>query len=168
VIAEHRYLVTRVGIGYDSHRFASPGPLVLGGVSIPGDVHLAGHSDGDAIAHAVTDAILGAAGAGDIGEMFSDGDPANKGRNSIDMLGAAVARIRASGWHVQQIDVTVVTEQPKIAPHRDAMRQRLAAALQVGVDAISVKGKTNEGMGWIGRGEGLACMAVATIVSPNG
>jgi len=168
VIAEHRSLITRVGIGYDSHRFAPPGPLVLGGVSIPGDVHLAGHSDGDAIAHAVTDAILGAAGLGDIGEMFSDKDPANKGKNSIEMLEAAVARVHGAGWRVQQVDITVITEQPKIAPHRAAMRERLAATLQIDASAVSVKGKTNEGMGWIGRGEGLACMTVATIVSPNG
>ena len=168
MIADHRYLVTRVGIGYDSHRFAPPGPLVLGGVSIPGDVHLAGHSDGDAIAHAVTDAILGAAGLGDIGEMFSDKDPANKGKDSIEMLAAAVSRMEAKGWRVQQVDVTVVTEQPKIAPHRVAMRERLASALHVDADAVSIKGKTNEGMGWIGRAEGLACMAVATIISPNG
>lgn len=168
MIAKHRYLVTRVGIGYDSHRFAPPGPLILGGVSIPSDVRLHGHSDGDAIAHAVTDAILGAAGLGDIGEMFSDKDPANEGKDSIEMLAAAVARIGTKGWRVQQVDVTVVTEQPKLAPHRAAMRARLAAALQVESGAVSVKGKTNEGMGWIGRGEGLACMAVATIVSPNG
>ncbi len=156
---------TRVGIGYDSHRFAPPGPMVLGGVEIPGDVRLHGHSDGDAIAHAVTDAILGAAGAGDIGEMFSDKDPANKGKDSIEMLIAAVARIRAAGWLVNQVDVTVIAEKPKIGPHREAMKQRLAAALGVTVDAVSVKGKTNEGMGWVGRGEGLACMAVATVVS---
>ncbi|HEY4305891.1 MAG TPA: 2-C-methyl-D-erythritol 2,4-cyclodiphosphate synthase [Gemmatimonadaceae bacterium] len=167
-MADHSSLITRVGIGYDSHRFAPPGPLVLGGVSIPSDVHLHGHSDGDAIAHAVTDAVLGAAGAGDIGEMFSDKDPANKGKDSIEMLRAAVSRVQAKGWRVQQVDVTVVTEQPKIAPHRAAMRERLASVLQVDVDAISVKGKTNEGMGWIGRGEGLACMAVATIVSADG
>ena len=167
MIADHRYLITRVGIGYDSHRFAPPGPLVLGGVSIPSEVRLHGHSDGDAIAHAVTDAILGAAGAGDIGEMFSDKDPANKGKDSIEMLAAAVARIQAKGWRVQQVDITVITEQPKIAPHRAAMRERLASALGVESGAISVKGKTNEGMGWIGRGEGLACMAVATIVSSN-
>jgi 2-C-methyl-D-erythritol 2,4-cyclodiphosphate synthase len=91
---------TRVGIGYDSHRFAPPGPLILGGVAIPGDVHLHGHSDGDAIAHAVTDAILGAAAAGDIGEMFSDRDPANMGKDSIEMLAAAVARVRAGGFAV--------------------------------------------------------------------
>ncbi len=158
-------MITRVGIGYDSHRFAPPGPMILGGVAIPGEVHLHGHSDGDAIAHAVTDAILGAAGAGDIGEMFPDKDPANKRKDSIDMLAAAVARIRAGGWIVNQVDVTVVAEQPRIGPYREEMKARLAPVLGVSADAISVKGKTNEGMGWVGRGEGLACMAVATIVS---
>jgi 2-C-methyl-D-erythritol 2,4-cyclodiphosphate synthase len=153
-----------VGIGYDSHRFVHPGPLTLGGVSIPFDRHLQGHSDGDAIAHAVTDAILGAAGAGDIGEMFADTDPANAGRDSIEMLRAAVARIRAAGWRVQQVDAAVVAERPRIANHRDAMRERLADALGVDRSAVSIKGKTNEGMGWIGREEGLACVAVATVV----
>jgi len=137
---------------------------VLGGVQIPSDVHLHGHSDGDAIAHAVTDAILGAAGAGDIGEMFSDQDPANRGADSIVMLRAAVDRIKEAGFSPLQVDVTVITEHPRIAPHRTAMREVIAAALGVGLDHVSIKGKTNEGMGWIGRGEGLACMAVATIV----
>lgn len=153
----------RVGIGYDSHRFAPPGPMILGGVSIPADVHLHGHSDGDAIAHALTDAILGAAGAGDIGQLFPDTNPGNKGRNSIEMLRMAVERVNAGGWRVSQVDIVVVTEQPKIGPHREAMRIALAAALGVKESEISIKGKTNEGMGWIGRGEGLGCMAVATI-----
>jgi len=155
----------RTGIGYDSHRFAPPGPLILGGVPIPSDMHLEGHSDGDAAAHAITDAILGAAGAGDIGEMFSDRDPANKGRDSLEMLGAAVARIAHMGWRVQQVDVTIVAERPKISSHRELMRARLAPALGISAEDVSVKGKTNEGMGWIGRGEGIACIAVATIVS---
>jgi 2-C-methyl-D-erythritol 2,4-cyclodiphosphate synthase len=159
----------RVGIGYDSHRFAPPGPLVLGGVVIPSDVRLQGHSDGDAIAHAVTDALLGAAGgdAGDIGAMFSDRDPENAGRDSIEMLRDAVGRIASLGYRVQQVDVTVIAERPRIAPHRDAMRARLASALAVDVSAVSIKGKTNEGMGWIGREEGIACIAVATVV-PRG
>ena len=156
---------TRTGIGYDSHRFEPPGPLILGGVPIPSDVHLAGHSDGDAAAHAITDAILGAAAAGDIGEMFSDRDPANAGKDSLEMLRAAVARISNMGWRVQQVDVAIVAERPKIAPHRELMRERLSEALGVGVENVSVKGKTNEGMGWIGRAEGIACIAVATIVS---
>jgi 2-C-methyl-D-erythritol 2,4-cyclodiphosphate synthase len=153
----------RVGIGYDSHRFASPGPMILGGVTIDSDVRLVGHSDGDAVAHAVTDAVLGAAAAGDIGEMFSDQDAANRGRNSLQMLGAAVDRVRAMGWRVQQVDVTVVAERPRIGPHRAAMCNALADALGVAVAEVSVKGKTNEGMGWIGRHEGLACIAVASI-----
>ena len=156
-------MTTRTGIGYDSHRFGPGGPLVLGGVRIPGDVRLVGHSDGDAIAHAVTDAVLGAAAAGDIGEMFADTDPANRGRDSIDMLERAVARVHERGWRVEHVDVTVVAERPKIMPHRDAMRARLAGALGVDDGRVSVKGKTNEGMGWVGRGEGLACMAVATL-----
>ena len=156
---------TRTGIGYDSHRFEPPGPLILGGVPIPSDVHLAGHSDGDAAAHAITDAILGAAAAGDIGEMFSDRDPANAGKDSLEMLRAAVARISNMGWRVQQVDVAIVAERPKIAPHRELMRERLSEALGVGVENVSVTGKTNEGMGWIGRAEGIACIAVATIVS---
>src|SRR3954447_1536350 len=117
--------MTRVGIGYDSHRLAPPGPLILGGVSIPSEVKCAGHSDGDAIAHALTDAILGAAGAGDIGELFPDTRPENKGRNSIEMLRLAVERVNASGWRVSQVDVVVVTEQPKIGPHREGMRVAL-------------------------------------------
>ena len=156
-------VLTRSGIGYDSHRFAPGGPMVLGGVHVPSDVHLVGHSDGDAIAHAVTDAVLGAAGAGDIGEMFSDRDPANRGRDSMEMLRAAVERVRQRGFRVHQVDVTVIAEQPKIGPHRAAMRERLAQALGVRSDDVSVKGKTNEGMGWVGRGEGLACIAVATL-----
>jgi len=155
----------RVGIGYDSHTFAPPGPLILGGVPIPSDVRLAGHSDGDAAAHAITDAVLGAAGAGDIGELFSDRDPANKDRDSINMLRVAVAKVATLGWRVQQVDIVIVAERPKIASHRELMRARLADALGVATESVSVKGKTNEGMGWIGRGEGIACIAVATIVS---
>jgi 2-C-methyl-D-erythritol 2,4-cyclodiphosphate synthase len=154
---------TRAGIGYDSHRFAPGGPLVLGGVRIPSDVSLVGHSDADAIAHAVTDAILGACSAGDIGALFPDTDAANKGKDSIEMLAAAVRHIDAMGYAVCNVDVTVVAEHPKIGPYRQAMAEVLARVLHVNTDAISIKGKTNEGMGWIGRGEGIACMAVATV-----
>jgi 2-C-methyl-D-erythritol 2,4-cyclodiphosphate synthase len=157
--------LTRVGIGYDSHRFAPPGPLILGGVPIPSDVHLEGHSDGDAVAHAITDAILGAAALGDIGEMFSDRDPANKGKDSIEMLRAAVDRLRAAGWRVHNVDVTIIAEKPRVSSHRELMRLRLAPTLGVEMDAVSVKGKTNEGMGWIGRAEGIACIAVATVAA---
>ena len=160
-----RALPLRTGVGYDSHRFAPGGPLVLGGVRIPGDVHLHGHSDGDAIAHAVTDAVLGAAALGDIGALFADTDPANAGRDSIEMLGLAVARVRDAGWVVGQVDVVVIAESPKIATHRDAMRARIAGALGVEMGDVSIKGKTNEGMGFVGRGEGIACMATATLVA---
>ena len=153
----------RVGIGYDSHRFAPGRPLKLGGVSIPSDVGLLGHSDADAICHAVTDAILGAAGMGDIGEMFPDTDPANKNRDSIVMLEAAVKRIATAGYKVNQVDVSVIAESPRLAPHREKIRARLASALGIESASVSVKGKSNEGMGWIGRREGLACIAVATL-----
>jgi len=153
----------RVGIGYDSHRFVVGRPLTLGGIQIPSEVGLQGHSDADAICHAVTDAILGAAGLGDIGEMFPDTDPANKDRDSIGMLEAAVRRISSAGYRVNQVDVSVVAETPRLAPHRDKIRSRLASALGIDSASVSVKGKTNEGMGWIGRKEGLACIAVATL-----
>ena len=158
------HLAMRTGIGYDSHRFAPGGPLILGGVRIPIDVHLHGHSDGDAIAHAVTDAILGAAALGDIGAMFPDADAENAGRDSIGMLTAAVARVFDAGWRIGQLDVVVIAESPKIAPHRDAMRARIAGAVGVTSGDVSIKGKTNEMMGFVGRGEGIACIATATIV----
>ena len=153
----------RTGIGYDSHRFAPGGPLVLGGIRIESDVHLKGHSDGDAIAHAVTDAILGAIALGDIGGMFADTDPGNAGRDSIEMLTLARARVHDAGWRVGQVDVVVIAETPKIAPHREAMRRRIAVAVSCPEADVSIKGKTNEAMGFIGRGEGLACIATATL-----
>lgn len=162
--------VPRVGVGYDSHRFAPGGPIRLGGVDIPADMHCEAHSDGDAVCHAVTDAVLGAAGLGDIGEMFPDTDSANKGRDSIAMLEAAIARIRDAGWTVGNVDVTVVTQRPKIGPYRATIRARLAAALGVTDADVAIKGKTNEGLGFIGREEGLGVIAVATVIrtSPAG
>ena len=157
-------MTTRVGIGYDSHRFAPGGPLVLGGVRIESDVHLHGHSDGDAVCHAVTDAVLGAAAMGDIGAMFSDTDSDNAGRDSIEMLQLAVQRVRRAGWRVGQLDVVVVAESPKLAPYRDHMCARVASAVGVAPGDVSIKGKTNELMGFVGRGEGIACIATATIV----
>ena len=156
----------RVGVGYDSHRFQPPGPLTLGGIRIPFDNHLHGHSDGDAVCHALTDAVLGAAAAGDIGDMFSDADPANAGRDSVEMLRDAVRRVQEKGFGVEQADVTIIAESPRMANHRDAMRKRLAEALGVDIGLVSVKAKSNEGMGWIGRGEGIACVAVATLSAP--
>lgn len=157
-------MTSRTGIGYDSHRFAPGGPMRLGGIDIPSDVHLSGHSDADAICHALTDAMLGAAALGDIGELFPDSDAINKGRDSIDMLRIALQRVAAAGYRVANIDVTVVAERPRIGPHRRAIRECLANALGIDTQCVSVKGKTNEGMGWVGRGEGLACIAVATLV----
>lgn len=155
----------RIGIGYDSHRFGPGGPLVLGGVQIPVDYRLVGHSDGDAIAHAITDAILGAAGEGDIGQMFPDAEEENAGRNSIEMLRLAVERVRQRGYRVVNVDVTIVAETPRIAPHRNAMRAHLAEALDLVPAEVGLKGKTNERMGWIGRGEGIACIAVALLTT---
>ena len=154
----------RVGLGYDSHRFQPPGPLILGGIRIPFDNHLKGHSDGDAVCHALTDAVLGAAGAGDIGEMFSDRDPSNMGRDSVEMLANAVQRVRSLGFRVEQADVTIIAEAPHLADYKNPMKTRLAPALGIAADAMSIKAKSNEGLGWIGRGEGIACVAIATLV----
>jgi 2-C-methyl-D-erythritol 2,4-cyclodiphosphate synthase len=137
-------------------------------VRIASDVRLVGHSDGDAVAHAVTDAVLGAVAAGDIGEMFADTDEKNRGRDSIEMLRAAVDRVRRRGWIVGNVDVTVIAERPKIGPYREAMSAALAAALGIAPEAVSVKGKTNEHMGFVGREEGLACIAIATLVGGAG
>ncbi len=153
----------RTGIGYDSHRFGAERPLILGGVKIPGGQGLTGHSDADAIAHALTDALLGAAALGDIGAMFPDTDPQWKDADSMRLLGLAVERLRGAGWLPQQCDITVILEQPKLAPHVVAIRNSLSGVLGVPVDAVSCKAKTNELMGFIGRGEGLAVLAVASI-----
>jgi 2-C-methyl-D-erythritol 2,4-cyclodiphosphate synthase len=136
----------------------------LGGLAIDSDVHLAGHSDGDAICHAITDALLGAANAGDIGALFPDTAAENAGRDSIEMLQRAHTLVRSRGWSVGYVDVTVIAERPKIGPHRAAMCTRIADAIGIPSADISIKGKTNEGMGWIGRGEGLAVIAVATLI----
>ncbi len=155
--------MTRTGIGYDSHRLVEGRPLILGGQSIPHTHGLAGHSDADAVAHAVTDAILGAAAAGDIGTHFPDTDPRWKGADSIALLRAAREIVAARGLRVAQVDVTVILERPRLGPYVPAMRAALAAALGLSTDDVSVKAKTNEGMGFIGRGEGIATMAVATL-----
>ncbi len=153
----------RCGIGYDTHRLVEGRKLFLGGVAIASPRGLLGHSDGDVLSHAIADALLGAAGMGDIGQLFPDTDPANKGRNSMEMLSLAVDRIERKGFSVASVDITVVAEKPRIGPYRAEMRDAIARALHVSSGAVSVKGKTNEGMGWIGRGEGLACIAIATL-----
>lgn len=158
----------RVGVGYDSHRFEEGRALVLGGVRIPDHAGLAGHSDGDAVAHAVIDAILGAAAAGNVGSHFPPSDDRWKDADSIELLARAVHVLESRNYQVVNVDVTVVCETPRIGPHAEAMRRRLGEVLRVGPGAVSVKGKTNEGMGWIGRGEGLAVHAVALIDSIGG
>jgi 2-C-methyl-D-erythritol 2,4-cyclodiphosphate synthase len=153
----------RVGNGYDSHRFDPEVPLVLGGVSIPGHPGLKGHSDGDAIAHAVIDAVLGAAACGDVGSHFPPSEEEWKGADSLELLGKSIQIVHARGWRVVNVDVTVVCESPRIRPHADGMRAGLAGALGVPPERVSIKGKTNEGLGWIGAGEGIAVHAVALI-----
>ena len=153
----------RIGFGYDSHRFDQARPLVLGGIRIPDHPGLLGHSDGDAVAHAVIDALLGAAALGDIGRHFPPSDPQWKNANSMDLLARAVELIAESGLRLCNIDVTVITEQPKIAPRAQEMVARLSDVLGVAPEVVSLKGKTNEGMGWIGSGEGMAVHAVALL-----
>ncbi len=153
----------RIGFGYDSHRFDEGRPLVLGGVRIPDHPGLLGHSDGDALAHAVTDALLGAAALGDIGRHFPPSEPRWKDADSMELLARAVALIDEANLRVSNLDATVITERPKIAPHAPQIRARLAEVLGTAVEAISVKAKTNEGMGWIGSGEGMAVHAVALL-----
>ena len=161
-------LPVRIGIGYDSHRFEAGRPLILGGVRVPSERGLIGHSDADAVCHAVTDAVLGAACLGDIGKLFPDDDPRWKDADSIGMLEGAMARVRDAGYRVGNVDLVVICERPKIGPHSLAMRERLAGVLGVPPGAISIKGKTNEGVDATGRGEALAVHAVAILLSEPG
>jgi 2-C-methyl-D-erythritol 2,4-cyclodiphosphate synthase len=149
----------RTGIGIDSHRFEPGRRLVLGGVEIPHELGLAGHSDADVLAHAIADALLGAAGLGDIGQHFPDTDEAWRDAYSMQLLRDVVARVREAGHELVHVDVTVMLERPKIAPHREAIQASLAAVL----GSVNVKATTGEGMGFVGRGEGAAALAVATI-----
>jgi 2-C-methyl-D-erythritol 4-phosphate cytidylyltransferase/2-C-methyl-D-erythritol 2,4-cyclodiphosphate synthase len=155
----------RVGTGYDLHRLVEGRPLILGGVHIPFDRGLDGHSDADIVCHAVTDAVLGAAAVGDIGRLFPDTDPQWKDADSLRLLSAAVAHLHRSGFRVSNVDVTVIAQRPKLLPHLEAMRGHLASALQVPVASVSIKGKTNEQVDSMGRGESMACHAVAMVVS---
>lgn len=154
----------RIGLGYDSHRFVDGRPLILGGVEIPHTLGLEGWSDADAVAHALTDAVLGAAGLGDIGQMFPPDNPKWKDARSLDLLRRASLKAAEEGWSLASADVTVIAEQPKLGPYVDEMRERLAEAAIAGISSVSVKAKTNEGMGFVGRGEGIAVIAVALLV----
>lgn len=153
----------RAGIGYDSHKFGAPRPLVLGGIVVPHPEGLVGHSDADVVAHAVTDALLGAGALGDIGAHFPPDDVRWKDADSMALLARARDLMEKAGLRPAHVDVTVVCEAPRIRPHAGAMRERLAEVLGLGVSNVSVKGTTNEGMGWIGRGEGIAALAVVTV-----
>jgi 2-C-methyl-D-erythritol 2,4-cyclodiphosphate synthase len=153
----------RVGIGYDSHRFVEGRPLVLGGVTIPHERGLSGHSDADAVAHALIDAMLGAAAAGDIGQLFPDDDPQWKAADSMDLLGSAHSLVKDRGYALAQADLTIITEQPRLGKHLPAMAATLARRLGAKPGAVSLKAKSNEGMGFIGRGEGIAVIAIATL-----
>ena len=154
----------RSGIGYDSHRLVEGRPLILGGVVIEDARRgLIGHSDGDVLTHAVIDALLGAAGLGDIGQHFPDDDEFWRGADSLELLSQVCVFLEEHNWQVRHLDATLICEAPKLGPHRDAMRQALAGAAGLDVGQVSVKFTTNEGMGAIGRGEGIAVLAVATL-----
>jgi len=153
----------RVGIGHDTHRLGQGGPLILGGISIPHDRHAIGHSDADVLLHAITDALLGAASLGDIGELFPDTDASNKGRDSADMLRQAAARTRAAGYTVVNLDCIVFAQRPKLGPHKVAIRQRIAEILALAPERVGVKAKTGEGAGEIGREEVIMAQCVALL-----
>jgi 2-C-methyl-D-erythritol 2,4-cyclodiphosphate synthase len=154
----------RTGVGWDSHRFIAGRPLILGGVTFPqAELGLDGHSDADVLTHAIMDALLGAAGLGDVGVLFPDTEGAYEGADSVQLLGEVLAAVAAAGWRVVHVDTTVLMESPKVGPFRDAIRSRLAEALGIEPGAVNVKASTGEGMGFVGRLEGAAALAVATL-----
>jgi len=154
----------RSGLGWDSHRLVAGRPLILGGVTFPdAQLGLDGHSDADVLTHAIMDALLGAAGLGDIGVHFPDTDDAYEGADSIELLGAVLAALREGGLAVVHVDATVLMERPKLGPHRDAIRDRLARALGLDRRAVNIKASTGEGIGFVGRCEGVAALAIATV-----
>jgi 2-C-methyl-D-erythritol 4-phosphate cytidylyltransferase/2-C-methyl-D-erythritol 2,4-cyclodiphosphate synthase len=156
-------LIPRTGMGFDVHAFAGEGPVMLGGIAVPHARGLAGHSDADVVLHAITDALLGAAGLGDIGEHFPPSDPRWKGASSDVFLSHAATLVRADGAIIDHVDCTIIAEEPKVGPHRAAMRQRIAGILGVPVDQVSIKATTTEGLGFTGRREGIGAQAVASI-----
>ena len=162
-------MTARSGLGWDSHRFVAGRPLILGGVTFAGaELGLDGHSDADVLTHAVMDALLGAAGLGDIGVHFPDTDGAYEGADSIELLREVAATVRAAGLRIVHVDTTVLMERPKVGPHRDAIRTSLATALAQPESGVTVKATTGEGMGFVGRAEGVAAMAVATLEFQTG
>ena len=159
--------MTLVGIGFDSHRLAAGRKLVIGGVEIPYDRGLEGHSDADVLAHAITDALLGAAALGDIGEHFPDTDERWRGADSMQLLSSVVQSVHAAGFELVNVDCTIVMEAPKLSPHRQAIRERLAQTLSLELARVNVKASTGEGMGFVGRGEGVAALAVVGLRSAS-
>ena len=153
----------RIGLGYDVHAFAEGRRLVIGGVDIPFDKGLDGHSDADVLVHAVMDALVGALRAGDIGKLFPDTDPAYKGADSIKLLEQVGELVRGEGWRIVDIDTVLMIQEPKMAPHRKQMRANSAAALQIPVESVGVKATTTEWLGYEGRGEGVTAQAVALL-----
>jgi 2-C-methyl-D-erythritol 2,4-cyclodiphosphate synthase len=153
----------RIGIGHDTHRLVNGRPLLLGGVRILHSRGLIGHSDADVVLHAVTDALLGAAGLGDIGDAFPDTDPANRDRNSADFVRASLVRLKDEGWRVVNLDVIIFAQEPKFGPVKADIRSSLARLLGIDVNAVNVKAKTGEGVGAIGRAEAISCQAVVLI-----
>ena len=153
----------RIGIGYDIHRFQEGRSLILGGVTLPGETGLGGHSDADVLLHAVIDALLGAAGQGDIGQRYPPSDPAYADADSLRLLGDVAAAVRGSGYGPESVDATVIAERPKLGPHLQQMRQAIGEALGLDEARVNVKATTNEGIGAIGRGEGIAAIAVALL-----
>jgi 2-C-methyl-D-erythritol 2,4-cyclodiphosphate synthase len=151
------------GIGYDSHRLVAGRKLILGGVEIPGEMGLEGHSDADVLTHAVIDALLGAAGLGDIGEHFPDNEERYRDADSLELLAAVLPLVFAQGLELVNVDATVVMERPKLGPHREAIRETLAAALGLAMQRVNVKASTGEGIGFVGRGEGVAVLAIASL-----
>jgi 2-C-methyl-D-erythritol 2,4-cyclodiphosphate synthase len=156
-------MTTLTGIGYDSHRLAPGRLLILGGVEIPSEVGLDGHSDADVLTHAIIDALLGAAGLGDIGQHFPDSDERYRDADSLELLASVLPEVFAQGLELVNVDATVVMEHPKLAPHREAIRESLAAALGLAPARVNVKASTGEGIGFVGRGEGVAALAVASL-----
>jgi 2-C-methyl-D-erythritol 2,4-cyclodiphosphate synthase len=157
----------RVGHGFDAHRLVEGRPFILGGVTVPFERGPLGHSDGDALAHALSDAILGAAGLGDLGRHFPDSDQRWKGADSMELLEACAGMVRAAGYELGNVDATVVVQAPKLAPHLETIRSRLAGVLRIEPETVSVKAKTSEGMGYTGDGSGIAAYAVALLVRSN-
>jgi 2-C-methyl-D-erythritol 2,4-cyclodiphosphate synthase len=152
-----------IGLGWDSHRLEPGRRLVLGGVEIPHELGLAGHSDADVLTHAIMDALLGAAGLGDIGQRFPDTDPRFRDADSLELLRSVVADLAARGLAIGHVDATVLMERPRLEPHRAAIREKLAGALGLAAEQVNVKASTGEGMGFVGRGEGVAALAVAQL-----